>query len=522
MRKPLLSLVLVAVVFGACGSAGSTSRPYATQPPGYHQPTAAPAYGAPTAPPYRAPTTAPTAAPTAPPYGGVTFQSPGVNPSIDPIRDNRSTFGLDVDTASYTVARRYIADGNLPDPASVRVEEYVNFFDQGYVAPEQGTFAIYCDGGPSPFLAEDEVLLRIGIKAREVARRERADAALTFVIDVSGSMARENRLELVKDSLKLLVSRLRASDSVAIVVFGTDARVALRPTSARDQGEIIAVVESLQPGGSTNAEAGLRLGYEMARAQLREGGINRVVLASDGVANVGLTDAESILRQIRDDAQAGIQLVTVGVGMGNYNDALLEQLADQGDGFYAYIDTIDEAERLFVEGLTATLQSVALDARVQVEFDPAVVESYRLIGFENRAINDKDFRSSRVEAGAIGSGHSVTALYALRLSRESSDRDRIGTISLRWIDPDSNQASEVTRDVRVSELANSFRGTAPEFQLDALVAATAERFRGSTYGREYDLHDIVAVARDESTNLPHTQDVSEFLDLLDAAARIEQ
>jgi Ca-activated chloride channel family protein len=521
MRKPFLLLGLVALVAGACSSTAPTSQPGPTQPPAYQQPTTAP-YRAPTAPPYRAPTTAPTAAPTAAPYPGATFQNPGVNPSVDPARDNESTFGLDVDTASYTVARAYINGGNLPDPASVRVEEYVNFFDQGYAAPESDTFAIYSDGGPSPLLSEDEVLLRIGIKAHDVARRERPDAALTFVIDVSGSMARDGRLELVKHALALLVGKLRASDSVAIVVFGTDARVALRPTSAGDDSTILAVIESFQPGGSTNAEAGLRLGYEMARNHFREGGINRVVLASDGVANVGLTDAESILRQIRNDAQAGIQLVTVGVGFGNYNDTLLEQLADQGDGFYAYVDTIDEAERLFVEDLTGTLQSVALDARVQVEFDPGVVETYRLIGFENRAINDNQFRDPNVKAGAIGAGHSVTALYALRLSRGSSDRDRIATISLRWVDPDSNRASEVARDVQVSDLASSFRATAPEFQLDALVSATAERFRHSNFGKEYDLDDIVSVANDESTNLPHTGDVREFLDLLQAAARIDR
>jgi Ca-activated chloride channel family protein len=441
---------------------------------------------------------------------------------VDPSRDNTSTFGLDVDTASYTVARGYINNGSLPDPASVRVEEYVNFFDQGYAAPESDTFAIYCDGGPSPFLAEDEVLLRIGIKARDIARRERSDAALTFVIDVSGSMARDGRLELVKQALTLLVDRLRPGDSVSIVVFGSDARAVLRPTSARNDGEIRAAIQSLQPEGSTNVEAGLRLGYEMARSHFREGGINRVVLASDGVANVGLTDAESILRQIRNDAQVGIQLVTVGVGFGNYNDTLLEQLADQGDGFFAYIDTIDEAERLFVEDLTGTLQSVALDARVQVEFDPSVVETYRLIGFENRAISDRDFRNSNVKAGAIGAGHSVTALYALRLSRESRDRDRMATINLRWVDPDTNRASEVAQDIEVSNLVGSFRSTAPEVQLDAIVSATAERFRGSNFGREYDLDDIVNVANDESTNLPHTDAVREFLDLLQAAARLDR
>lgn len=302
MRKPLLSLGLVALFAGACGaSAGPTYDPNYVPPPQHHQPTLPPAEQ-----------------PPATPYDGVTYEDPGVNPFVDPNKDRESTFALDVDTASYTVARRYISDGNLPDPSSVRVEEFVNYFDQGYAPPEDDAFAIHVDGGPSPFLAQDEMLLRIGLKARQVADRSRPDASLTFVIDVSGSMARENRLGLVKQSLRLLVEGLRRDDTIGIVVYGTQARVVLEPTSARDAGTILDAIDSLEPEGSTNAEAGLRLGYEMAREQLRDEGINRVVLASDGVANVGATDAESILSRIRDDAEAGIQLVSVGFGMGNF------------------------------------------------------------------------------------------------------------------------------------------------------------------------------------------------------------
>ena len=507
MRKPLLSLGLVALFAGACGSAnGPTYDPNLVPPPQHHQPTQRPAER-----------------PPATPYDGVTYEDPGVNPFVDPDEDRESTFALDVDTASYTVARRYIDDGNLPDRASVRVEEFVNYFDQGYAAPEDDTFAIHVDGGPSPFLAQDEVLLRIGLKAREVADRSRPDASLTFVIDVSGSMARENRLGLVKQSLHLLVEGLRRDDTVAIVVYGTDARVLLRPTFARDAGTIIDAIDSLQPEGSTNAEAGLRLGYEMARQQLRDEGINRVVLASDGVANVGATDAETILRRIRADTEAGIQLVSVGFGMGNFNDALLEQLADDGDGFYAYVDDLDEARRLFVDDLTGTLQSVALDARVQVEFAPGVVEAYRLVGFENRAIDDDDFRDDQVDAGAIGAGHEVTALYALRLSGEGrNEEDRIGTVSLRWTDPAAREADELDRDIRLSDLANNFQSTAPTFKLDAIVAATAERFRGSRWGETYNLDQVARLAEQVSEDLPQNQEVHDFLELLEAAADLER
>jgi len=506
MRKAVLSLSLVALVAGACGSASSSGgASYAPPPPQHHNPTFAPE------PP-----------PASTPYDGVTFQDPGVNPFVDPREDNQSTFGLDVDTASYTVARRFIDDGNLPDPASVRVEEYVNYFDQGYAAPDDDAFAIQADGGPSPFIAPDEVLLRIGVKARDVVEGSRPDAALTFVIDVSGSMARENRLELVKQSLGLLVEGLGRNDTVGIVVYGSDARVVLPPTRARDAGTILDAIASLQPEGSTNAEAGLRLGYEMADATLREGGINRVVLASDGVANVGATDAETILARIRAHAASGIQLVTVGFGMGNFNDALLEKLADDGDGFYAYVDDINEARRIFVDDLTGTLQSVALEARVQVEFSRDAVEAYRLIGFENRAIDDNNFRNDSVPAGAIGAGHEVTALYALRLAEEAGPQGRIGTVDLRWTDPATGRPDELVRDVQASDLARSFSTTSPTFQLDAIVAAAAERFRGSRWGQTYRLSDVLDVAEEASASLPQTEQVHDFLDLLGAAARIER
>jgi Ca-activated chloride channel homolog len=510
MRKPLLSLGLAALFAAACNSAAGSSVPNGGNqpPPDHHQP---PPLCCQPAPSFAAAT----------PYDGVTFADPGENPFIDPRVDNRSTFGLDVDTASYTVARRFVGDGNLPDPASVRVEEFVNFFDQDYAPPDDDAFAIHADGGPSPFIAPDETLLRVGIKARDVAEEARPPAALTFVIDVSGSMSRENRLELVKQSLGLLVEMLRADDTVGIVVYGSDARVVLAPTPARDAGAILGAVESLHPEGSTNAAAGLALGYDLARETFVPGGINRVILASDGVANVGATDADTILSRIRDGTETGIQLVAIGVGMGNFNDVLLEQLADDGDGFYAYVDDIDEARRVFVSDLTGTLQSVALDARAQVDFDRSSVEAYRLVGYENRAIADDDFRNDSVDAGAIGAGHEVTVLYALRLTREGGPGDRVATIGLRWIDPATGRPAELAQDVALADLASTFGATRATFKLDALVAATAERFRGSAWGATYRLRDVLAVADEVAAELPRTDDVHGFLTLLAQATSLE-
>jgi len=511
MRKPLLSLGLVAVLAAGCATAAAPTSPNGgyVPPPEHHQPPAC----CESAPSFAAPPT---------PYDGVTFADPGTNPFIDPGVDNQSTFGLDIDTASYTVARRFIDDGNLPDPASVRVEEFVNYFDQGYAPPEDDAFAIHADGGPTPFLAPDETLLRIGVKARDVADDARPPAALTFVIDTSGSMSRENRLELVKQSLGLLVEMLRRDDSIGIVAYGTDARVVLQPTPVRDSEAILDAIATLEPGGSTNAAAGLELGYEMARGSFVPGGVNRVVIASDGVANVGPTDADTILGRIRDGTETGIQLVAIGVGMGNFNDVLLERLADDGDGFYAYVDDIDEARRVFVSDLTGTLQSVALDARAQVDFDRGNVEAYRLVGYENRAIPDDQYRNDGVDAGAIGAGHQVTALYAVRLTGEGGPGDRVATVGLRWIDPATSRPAELAQDVRLADLASTFGATPATFKLDALVAATAERFRGSPWGGTYRLKDVLAVADELTNELPRSPEVQGFLALLARATDLER
>jgi Ca-activated chloride channel family protein len=505
MRKVLLSLAAAALLASACSATALPASTTGPVDPGHHNP---PIVYPPAATPY----------PTQP--GGVTYQDPGTNPWVDPGRDGESTFGLDVDTASYTIAQRYVHDGIRPDPASVRVEEWVNAFAQGYPAPEEDAFAIVADGGPTPFTDDDEVLLRIGLQARDVANRDRQRASLTFVVDTSGSMEQDGRLEMVKEAMRILVRGLDRDDRVAIVTFGDQARVVLGPTQATHAAEILDALDGLHPGGSTNLEAGLSLGYELARQTLTENDIDRVILASDGVANVGLTDPDGILGSIKRDADAGIELVSVGVGMGNYNDALLERLADQGDGFYAYVNTLDEARRLFTEELTSTLETVALDAKAQVSFDRDSVLAYRLVGYENRAISDRDFTNGNVAAGAIGAGHSVTALYALRLARGTGPDTHLATVRLRWTDPDRGGASELSREVKTGDLAGTFARANPYFRFDAIVAATAEILRGNELGGRVDLRTVGEVANRESELLPATDEVHAFLDLLDGLGRL--
>ncbi|HEV2845003.1 MAG TPA: von Willebrand factor type A domain-containing protein, partial [Thermoanaerobaculia bacterium] len=338
------------------------------------------------------------------------YKAVGTNPFTETAQDRLSTFGLDVDTGSYTVARRYIADGNLPDPRSVRLEEYVNYFNYGDPAPTRGDFAIRAEGAPSPFApGANHRLLRFNIRGREIKAEHRRPVVMTFVVDVSGSMAEQNRLELVKQSLSLLLDQLTPRDRIGLVVYGDVARLVLEPTNNREAAR--SAIQSLHPEGATNAEAGLQLAYDVAGRNFRMDSSNRILLCSDGVANVGHTGPQAILGRIGREARRGIELSTLGFGMGNYNDHLMEQLADKGDGRYAYIDTLDEAKRVLVEEVTGALQTIAKNAKVQVDFNPAAVTRYRLLGYENRAIADERFRDNSVDAGEVGAGHSVTALY---------------------------------------------------------------------------------------------------------------
>ncbi|MEW6401528.1 MAG: von Willebrand factor type A domain-containing protein [Chloroflexota bacterium] len=521
LRKAIgLSVLFILLFVSACAPAAATEPSAATEPyPEY----------------YPAATEAPTEAAYAPELRQPASQSPssnnepydmffedyGVNPSIDTEDDNLSTFALDVDTGSYTVMRNYLSEGNLPPPESVRVEEYVNFFEQGYpYPPEHQAFGIHVDGGPSPFTQTERYdMLRVGIQGYNVAEEDRKDAALTFVIDVSGSMDMDNRLGLVKRSLELLVEQLHRSDTVSIVVYGTEARVVLDPTRGSDKGEILSAIYSLHPEGATNAEAGLHLGYRMAMEAYMPGGINRVILCSDGVANVGETGPDAILEEIRHYVEEGVTLTTIGFGMDNYNDTLMEQLADNGDGFYAYVDDMDEARRLFIDEITGTLQTIAMDAKVQVEFNPEVVMRYRLVGYENRAVADDEFRDNTVDAGEIGAGHNVTALYEIKLYPEAYGR--IATVFMRWADPDTGQVVEISQDFDTGQLAYDFREADPYFQRAVVVAEYAEILKQSYWAEESSLEDVYDEARRISRHLDDP-DMEEFVDLVrEAGALIE-
>ncbi|MCZ7607410.1 MAG: von Willebrand factor type A domain-containing protein [Planctomycetota bacterium] len=429
------------------------------------------------------------------------------NPFIDCEDDRLSTFAVDVDTGAYTKCRGYLNNGQLPPQGFARVEEFVNYFDYGYEAPYEDTFAITMDAAPSRYGADlkNAYLLRVGMQAKRIDPDLRKPAVLTFVIDVSGSMDIDGRLNHVKAALKMLVKQLRRDDYVGIAVYGSNGRKVLGHTN--DAEEIVSALNRLNPDGSTNAEEGIRIGYDMAAEAFREGSINRVILCSDGVANVGETGPEGILKMVEQQRRKGIQLSTIGFGMNNYNDHLMEQLGDKGDGHYAYVDTLDEAKRVFVDNLTGTLQVVARDTKVQVEFNPQVVKSWRLLGYENRDVKDEDFRNDAVDGGEVGSGHSVTALYEIKLYENASGP--VGTATIRYKHDERDEFFEINRELSTGEIARSWAEAPKGLRLAGNVAEFGEMLRKSYWakGASYD-----ALLEDVKKLIAET-DETEVLDL---------
>ncbi len=345
-------------------------------------------------------------------------QQPGNTEAYDPITDNAflpvkdnplSTFSIDVDTASYANVRRFLTSGALPPKGAVRIEEMLNYFTYDYPQPAgDAPFSATMDVAACPWTPEHR-LVRIGFKGRDLARSERPNANLVFLIDVSGSMNEPNKLPLVKESLRLLVDQLDDRDQVAIAVYAGASGTVLEPT--RDKAQMRAALDRLQAGGSTNGAGGIQLAYELAARSFIKGGTNRVILATDGDFNVGITDQGALVELITTKAKSGVFLSVLGYGMGNLKDSTLEKLADKGNGNYGYIDTLAEAKKTLVQQMNGTLYTIAKDVKIQVEFNPAQASAYRLIGYENRLLAKEDFNDDKKDAGEIGAGHMVTALY---------------------------------------------------------------------------------------------------------------
>ena len=449
-----------------------------------------------------------------------------------------STFSIDVDTASYSNVRRFLErSGALPPKDAVKLEEMVNYFSYNYPIPEnlEQPFSVSTEVAPAPW-NEKKYLLQIGLKGYEPDLSERPAANLVFLVDVSGSMQSQNKLPLLKKSLELLVNQMTEEDRIALVVYAGSAGLVLDSTSGTEKRKIIGAIERLEAGGSTHGSAGIKLAYEVAQDNMIQGGINRILIASDGDMNVGVTSVDALKELIEEKRKSGIALTTLGFGTGNYNDAIMEQLADVGNGNAAYIDSFKEAQKVLVNEMQSTLLTIAKDVKIQVEFNPEIVAEYRLLGYENRLLNKEDFRNDKVDAGEIGAGHTVTALYELTFrgsgaeqipnlrygSEPSSSRlqaegdTELAYVSLRYKEPQESKSKEIGQAVRLVERKGEFSESSTNLKFAASVAGFAQLLRNSDYGEEFSYDQVLEIARTARGEDPNGYR-SEFLSLVELA-----
>jgi Ca-activated chloride channel family protein len=416
---------------------------------------------------------------------GGTFVHAGTNPFVHTAVDNLSTFAADVDTGSFTFARRFLRSGQQPPQASVRVEEWVNAMGYAYAAPRTTAattkvpFAVHAQGAPSP-LSPGKHVVRVALKGREVARSERAPTSLVFLVDVSGSMGEPDKLPLAQQALHLLVNQLREDDAVGLATYAGATRLVLPLTTARSKSQIHAAIDALMSGGGTNMGSGMEMAYREATKGLGGGRSARVIVLSDGDANIGHVGYDEILKSVKGYVSEGVMMSTVGFGTGNYNDHLMEQLADAGNGNYSYIDSLKTAEKVFVASVDGTLETIAQDVKIQVEWNKDTVKSYRLLGYENRDVVDEDFRNDKKDAGEVGAGHAVTALYEVELFQPSPTGD-LGTVRIRAKAPRGTRAEEMTTVIHASDLKARAADLDDDGKAAVATALAAEILRGSPY-----------------------------------------
>ncbi|MEM6987152.1 MAG: VWA domain-containing protein [Pseudomonadota bacterium] len=472
----------------------------------------------------------PTAAP------GDTYHGVDANPIMRTADQPVSTFGLDVDTGSYAIVRRHITHGQLPPTDAVRTEELINYFD--YAATDttfgEHPFSLSTELAVAPWHKE-RYLLRVAVDAASTPRAELPPANLVFLIDVSGSMHDPDKLPLLQSAMRLLTRQLDGDDRVSIVTYAGQSAVVLEPTDGDETATINAAIAKLGAGGSTHGAAGLRDAYRLAEQAFIDGGINRVMLATDGDFNVGETNHDALVRLIERKRKSGVALSTLGFGQGNYNDHLMEQLADHGNGNYAYIDSLREARKVLDQELGATLHTVAHDAKIQVEFNPATVAEYRLIGYENRALREQDFDNDRIDAGDIGAGHSVTALYELALVGSDGTQlpERRFTESQRTHDADTRAIAEVrlrykasldtpsTRIDRLLSLDDTVERGSDSLRFSASVAAWGQWLREDSTGEAFGPLAIRALA-ETAIGADTAGHRREFLELVDLSGALRE
>ena len=464
------------------------------------------------------------------------YQDHADNPVHRTAEDPVSTFSIDVDTGSYANVRRMLRQGQLPPADAVRAEEFLNYFDYAYAPPKtrETPFSVTTEVAPAPWNAQRQLML-VGIKGYEVPKSQIPAANIVFLIDTSGSMDSPDKLPLLRDAFIRMLPNLRAQDRVSIVVYAGSAGLVLPPTPGDQHERIGAALAKLQAGGSTNGGAGIALAYATARQAFIKGGVNRVILATDGDFNVGTVDDKALETVVAEQRKSGIALTTLGFGQGNYNEQLSEQLADIGNGNHAYIDTLDEARKVLVDELSSTMLTIAKDVKIQVEFNPSLVAEYRLIGYENRRLNREDFNNDKVDAGDIGAGHDVTALYELTLvdsnapaidalrygDATSATRDtkagELAFVKLRYKQPESETSTLVEVPIKRDAMASA---PSERLRFAASVVAFADSLRGGTHLGTFDMAAVARLARGAKDG-DKSGYRDEFVQLVEQAAALQ-
>lgn len=463
------------------------------------------------------------------------YQHPPRQNVVRVASDPVSTFSIDVDKGAYSNMRRWLNQGQLPPEDAVRVEEFINYFSYDYPSPQdqRQPFLVSTAMAPTPW-NPDTRLLRIGIQGYTVPKAQLPPSNLVFLVDVSGSMSSADKLPLLQQALTMLVGQLDARDRISMVVYAGASGVVLPPTHGNRKADILTALQQLQAGGSTNGAAGIQLAYQMAQQGFIENGINRVILATDGDFNVGLASTQELIDLVQRKRDDGIALTTLGFGSGNYNDHLMEQLADEGNGNYAYIDRLHEAKKVLRDELSSTLLTIAKDVKIQVEFNPDRVSEYRLIGYENRVLNEEDFANDKVDAGEIGAGHRVTALYEISLTGSDGQRlpprryqshaavnaernadfnNEFAHLRIRYKLPNENNSKLIESAI----MNNALSDQADEnFNFAAAVAAFGQKLCGGKYLGDYDYDDIAQLAR-QSRGVDRHGYRSEFMQLVELA-----
>jgi Ca-activated chloride channel family protein len=461
------------------------------------------------------------------------YQTLSDNPVKLTRTDSLSTFSLDVDTGSYSNVRRFLNQGQLPPKDAVRVEELVNYFSYTDAAPVSGhPFAVRTEVAQAPW-NRDHLLLRVGVKTVEAGVAAMPPANLVFLVDVSGSMEEPDKLPLVQSSLKMLTEQLRPQDHVAMVVYAGRTAVELPSTPGNQKEKIRAAIARLQAGGSTAGESALRLAYAQARAGYIKGGINRILLATDGDFNVGVTDIQQLKDMVARERESGISLTTLGFGQGNYQEALMEQIADVGNGNYSYIDSLSEARKVLVEELSSTFNTVAKDVKIQIEFNSSQIAEWRLIGYENRVLKEEDFKNDKVDAGDVGAGKTVTALYELtpvgaatlhaerRYAGPAADMTKsseLGFLRIRYKQPEGAKSVELSQGITRPDAAALARTPSPDLRFASAVAAFGQLLRQSPYTGTFSYRDVKTLAESAASDSNGYR--REFIKLVDLASAL--